>query len=443
MSEVRVETKDDKKRRLPGEPGDGRSPQLQSWVNAGQDVRNFLGGVGNFFGGLRDNFNRNMPSEWPPPGSDDPRTGSPQSVENIIRGTGTRAFQDPYFFPGLRVGPLINRGIPFGGGGAPSGAGTMPPDLLAIASQNMANNPLQGPQTQTFQDWLTSNMSPFDPSPYEFDSTAYDNYINFLMERDAETEARIRAMYAELGESADANVQRIADIYNTGTANLGDIYSSAAQGTQDAYASAQQQAADQMARLGIEAAAPTVLDPMAMSQAGALSGIEAQRASGLGATQQYGTTAQDFSSQMQQVAQQEGLEVTSSIMARAAQRQAEAAFMREQARAQAEREMRQAQAAYNPYANLFQQMELEQAWNQMQNPQMDWRQQQAMADFEYRMEQDDLDSWRKAYERNLNISPRNPDKALQETIREAVRGTLGTRVRQQVLSNPDFAQYLD
>jgi hypothetical protein len=225
--------------------------------------------------------------------------------------------------------------------------------------------PPEEPAVPTFGDFISGFQ--FDPSPYAFDSTAYDNYINFLMERDAETEARIRAMYAELGESADANVQRITDIYNTGTANLGDIYSSAAQGTQDAYASAQQQAADQMARLGIEAAAPTVLDPMAMSQAGALSGIEAQRASGLGATQQYGMTAQDFSSQMQQVAQQEGLEVTSSIMARAAERQAEAAFMREQARAQADREMRQAQAAYNPYARAMQQMEAEQAWNLMQN----------------------------------------------------------------------------
>ena len=245
----------------------------------------------------------------------------------------------------------------FGGGIRPAAPRptAQTPDLLAMAA---ANRPSEQPATMTLDDILSRYQ--FDPTPYQFDSTPYDNYINFLMERDAETQARIQAMYAELGESADANVQRVADIYDAGTANLGDIYGSAYGAVGDAYASAQQQAADQMARLGVEAAAPAVMDPMALSQAEALSGIEAQRASGLGATQQYGTTAQDFSSQMQQVAQQQGLEVTSSIMRDLQNRQAEAAFMREQARAEANREMRQAQAAFNPYARAMERMQLEQ-----------------------------------------------------------------------------------
>ena len=437
MSEVRVETND--RRRIPGEPAEGTSPQLQSWLDAGRDVQTFFGGLGNWFSGLRDNFNRNMPSEWPPPGSDDPRTRSRESVEDILRGTGTRAFQDPLGLRGLFGGS----DIPFGGGSRPtSGPATITPDLLAIAAQNMAVNPLQVPETQTFEDWLSSNMGTFDPSPYAFDSTPYDNYIDFLMERDAETEARIRAMYAELGESADANVQRVADIYDTGTANLGDVYGSAYGAISDAYSSAQQQAADQMARLGVEAAAPSVMDPMALSQAEALSGIEAQRASGLGATQQYGTTAQDFSSQMQQVAQQEGLEVTASIMNRLAQRQAEAAFMREQARAAADREMRQAQAAFNPYARAMERMQMEQAWNQMQNPQMDWRQQQAMADFESKLEGRDLSTWESYYSRNLTQENGDQEKALARTVWEASMGMLGPGIQQQVLNDPELAQYL-
>jgi hypothetical protein len=217
--------------------------------------------------------------------------------------------------------------------------------------------------TQTLQDIL--NQYQFDPSPYAFDSTPYDNYLNFLIEQDTETQARIQAMYAELADTAQANIDRVGEIYQSGTANLGDVYGSSYGAVEDAYSSAQQQAADQMARLGIEAAAPAVMDPMALSQAEALSGIESQRASGLGATQQYGTTAQDFSSQMQQVAQQQGLEVTSSIIAQMAQRQAEAAFMREQARAEADRELRQAQASFNPYAQAMQRMQAEMMFREM------------------------------------------------------------------------------
>jgi len=238
------------------------------------------------------------------------------------------------------------------------------PDLLALAATNMQANQQQVPTGPTTADWIAQNMGVFDPSPYQFDSTPYDNYLNTLIQQDEETMARINAMYAQLAENAGANMERIGEVYDAGTAALGDVYGSAYGGVEDAYGSAQQQAADQMARLGIEAAAPAVIDPMALSQAEALSGIESQRSSGLGSTQQYRTSAQDFGSQMEQVAQQQGLEVSSQILAQMAQRQAEAAFMRQQAEADATSRLQQAQANFNPYANLLQEMEIEQMRNE-------------------------------------------------------------------------------
>jgi hypothetical protein len=228
----------------------------------------------------------------------------------------------------------------------------------------MQANQQQVPTGPTTADWIAQNMGVFDPSPYQFDSTPYDNYLNTLIQQDEETMARINAMYAQLAENAGANMERIGEVYDAGTAALGDVYGSAYGGVEDAYGSAQQQAADQMARLGIEAAAPAVIDPMALSQAEALSGIESQRSSGLGSTQQYRTSAQDFGSQMEQVAQQQGLEVSSQILAQMAQRQAEAAFMRQQAEADATSRLQQAQANFNPYANLLQEMEIEQMRNE-------------------------------------------------------------------------------
>jgi hypothetical protein len=206
-------------------------------------------------------------------------------------------------------------------------------------------NQQEVPAGLTFDEWYGQNFVPFDETPYR-------NYISFLQNQNEDTMARINAMYAQLGDTAQANIDRVGEIYESGTANLGDVYGSAYGAVEDAYSSAQQQAADQMARLGIEAAAPAVMDPMALSQAEALSGIESQRASGLGATQQYGTTAQDFASQMQQVASQQGLEVSQQILRDLLAREAEAEFQLEQARAN-----------YNPYAQMMQRMEMENAFN--------------------------------------------------------------------------------
>ncbi len=212
---------------------------------------------------------------------------------------------------------------------------------------------------------IPSPSVPFQPLPItpmegfletyggQFDSSPYDNYMNFLLEQDEETMARINAMYAQLADSAGENMQRVADVYDSARIQSGDVFGGSAQNIEDAYGSASQQAADQMARLGIEAAAPGVLDPMALSQAEAVSGIERAGAGSLDALTRYGASAQDFGGQMAQVGQQQGLEVSQQILRDMAQRQAEAAFQRSQA-----------QANFNPYANAFQQLEFENMWNQ-------------------------------------------------------------------------------
>jgi hypothetical protein len=212
------------------------------------------------------------------------------------------------------------------------------------------NNRPQGqfeeePASRTLADMLAG---------HQFDSSPYDNYMNFLMQQDEETMARINAMYSQLADSAQGNMQRVADVYDSARIQSGDVFGGSAQNIEDAYSSASQQAADQMARLGIEAAAPSVLDPMALSQAEAVSGIERAGAGALDALTRYGASAQDFGGQMAQVGQQQGLEVSSQILRDMQQRQAEAAFMRSQA-----------QADFNPYQRAMQEMQAQQMFDQM------------------------------------------------------------------------------
>jgi len=151
----------------------------------------------------------------------------------------------------------------------------------------------------------------------------FSAYREALTGQAGELNARIQAMYNQLAKQAGANVGRIQDIYGGAQAGVGDIYDSATGNIQDAFSSSQQQAADQMARLGIEAAAPAVIDPMALSQAQAVSGLETGRAGGLAALERYGSTAGDFGSQMAQVAQQQGTEMNAAILASLQNRLAE------------------------------------------------------------------------------------------------------------------------
>jgi hypothetical protein len=160
----------------------------------------------------------------------------------------------------------------------------------------------------------------------------FSAYRNALVGQADELNARIQAMYNQLAEQAGANVQRVQDIYGGAQAGVGDIYDSAAGNIQQAYSSAQQQGADQLARLGIEAAAPAVVDPMALSQAQAVSGLETGRAGGLSALGRYGATAQDFGSQMGQVAQQQSTEMNSAILAALQNRLNDSLLMEQQGR---------------------------------------------------------------------------------------------------------------
>lgn len=160
----------------------------------------------------------------------------------------------------------------------------------------------------------------------------FSAYRNALMSQAGDLNARIQAMYNALGEEAGANVGRIQDIYGGAGEGIGNVYDSATGNVADAYGSAQQQAADQLARLGIEAAAPAVIDPMALSQAEAVSGLEQGRASGQAAAERYGASAGGFGSQMAQVAQQQGTEMNAAILGALQQRLADSLLMEEQGR---------------------------------------------------------------------------------------------------------------
>lgn len=202
----------------------------------------------------------------------------------------------------------------------------------------------EGTGEMTFQDYLDMYGGSFNSQPY-------DDYMNYLAQQDTDTYNRIQAMYAKLADDAGANVERIKDIYGGAEQGVGQAYEGAKGTTEAAYASAQQQAADQLARLGIAEAAPAVIDPMALSQAEAVSNLAASEGAGQSAVTQRGATSRDFASQMAQVGQQQGLEATAQILREMGQRQAEAAFQRAQA-----------EASYNPYEQAMQRMQSEQAF---------------------------------------------------------------------------------
>ena len=143
----------------------------------------------------------------------------------------------------------------------------------------------------------------------------FSAYRAALTDQAQQINAQIQAMYNALGEEAGANVGRIQDIYGGASEGIGDVYGSAIGNVGDAYGSAQQQAADQLARLGIEAAAPAVINPMALSQAEAISQLEQGQAGGQAATERFGSAASGFGSQMAQVAQQQGTEMNAAILA--------------------------------------------------------------------------------------------------------------------------------
>ena len=161
----------------------------------------------------------------------------------------------------------------------------------------------------------------------------YSAYRAALTGQAEDINARIQAMYNQLAQEAGANVERINEVYSGAQQGIGNVYDSATGNVQQAFGSAQQQAADQLARLGIEAAAPTVINPMALSQAQAVSGLEQGRASGQAASERFGSAASGFGSQMAQVAQQQGTEMNAAVLAALQNRLNETLLMEEQGRA--------------------------------------------------------------------------------------------------------------
>lgn len=229
--------------------------------------------------------------------SPDPDLGSPQ----------TPMFTDGRVISAIQAGQMDTGQIPFSSAG-----GQYQPTLL---EQAMAyGNSLQGGGS--------GGVAAPD----------YSQYRQALTDQAGQINAQIQAMYNALGDEAAANVSRIEDIYGGAQAGIGDVYESAAANTADAYGSSQQQAADQLARLGIEAAAPAVVNPMALSQAEALSGLEAGRAGGEAATERYGASAGGFGSQMAQVAQQQGTEMNAAVLNALQNRLNETLLMEEQGR---------------------------------------------------------------------------------------------------------------
>ena len=193
------------------------------------------------------------------------------------------------------------------------------------------NNSVEDPATQSVAEWMAAKGYSTGGSGGSA-GPDYSAYRASLTDQAQQTNAQIQAMYNQLAESAGSNVARLEDIYGGAQTGIGDVYGSASANTADAYGSSQQQATDQLARLGIEAAAPAVVNPMALSQAEALSGLEAGKAGGQAALERYGASAGGFGSQMAQVAQQQGTEMNSAVLNSLQNRLNDSLLMEEQGR---------------------------------------------------------------------------------------------------------------
>jgi len=242
-----------------------------------------------------------------------------QPIQDFFEGVGAN------FFPAFQAQQLGGGGqgsfvLPRGAG-LPSGPTTTATSSLAkTKGGSPTRGPVQEQPTMTREEYAAMYGGGGGGGAARPDFSGYRAALTGQAE---ELNARIQAMYNQLAEQAGANVGRIQDIYGGAQEGIGGVYDSASGNVQQAFGSAQQQAADQLARLGIEAAAPTVINPMALSQAQAVSGLEQGRASGQAAAERYGATAGGFGSQMAQIAQQQGTEMNAAILASLQNRLAE------------------------------------------------------------------------------------------------------------------------
>jgi len=177
-----------------------------------------------------------------------------------------------------------------------------------IGQTEYVPTPVEEPVMEPTTDWLAEALAM--QAQYAPD---YSGIAAALQDEGLAINAQIQALYNQLAEGAEQNVAQLEDIYGGARAGVGEAYDIGTGATEQAYQSAQQQAADQLARLGIEEAAPRVIDPMALSQAEAQSALESGRSAGLAGVARSGATAQDFASQMAQVGQMQGAEYQRSV----------------------------------------------------------------------------------------------------------------------------------
>jgi len=391
----------------PGERPDQPSEQASSWDPVRELANRIASGTREAVSGFGETglgrFLRNASPRGP--------EGARERFNEDITGLIDRYTDSPYIpvvsqllgLGKLATGTLFNDGTT-------DGTAALPAKQRGIAEKPTQETAYTGP---SFEERLAE---------YQFDGTPYDRAAEYMQERRAAQMRAVQDMYNQYAAEAAENAARVADIYEGAQAGIGETYAGATGNIEDAYASAQQQAADQMARLGIEEAAPAVIDPMALSQAETLSNLETGQASSLGATQQFGATAGGFSSNMAQIAQQQALENQRS----ATDQLVDQLFELEMQRAQAEQ-------AYNPYQQMLQEMEARGAYEQMVNPQPDLGALQDEAEFLYRQEQDDIDNFYRAiqtYQDQLGGDLEERQKtAYEAAMRDAQTGMFGPRLK--------------
>jgi len=263
-----------------------------------------------------------------------------------VSGPDRESIPNPFDAFSRALGSTVLGGAP--GTFAPGGPGFVPPQTF---SQTLPAEPEIAPAYLTGRrpsgaggERMARELANYQPAEVMPTPTAeiiggsgvsgpdYSAYRAALTDQAQQINAQIQAMYNALGEEAGANVGRIQDIYGGASEGIGDVYGSAIGNVGDAYSSAQQQAADQLARLGIEAAAPAVVNPMALSQAEAISQLEQGQAGGQAATERFGSAASGFGSQMAQVAQQQGTEMNAAVLAALQNRLNDTLLMEEQGR---------------------------------------------------------------------------------------------------------------
>lgn len=379
--------------RFPGEPETGRSKQMQSYFDAGEDFSNFFSGIGDWWNNLQAYAEAN-----------------PTTTEDIIRGTGTRARVDPFGIGDAMGLPPIGSGLPrtiFNDGSQADPVTPVVPPADIVMQQEQETTP-----DRTIEE-LMALAAQYAPQPDYSDYRA--SLEDMVLNPETGLSPRIQAMYNQLAERAGENQQRISDIYGDATGTVGGIYDSAAGNIGGAYSSAQQQAADQMARLGIEEAAGQVIPQAAGQQASALAALEQGRAGGLSALERYGASAGEFGSQMGQVAQQRGLEQNEVLLGSLQRQLADSLGMEAQQRAQ-----------YNPMESALQYLQLEQAMNPPeQGPDLD---------FEFKRDQANINNYYRLYSDLMQNQPGSSPQDLHTEVRDFIlTGAMGEDLRQWVL----------